>query len=122
MIPASSAASGIEIGARRLRKPTNGEGSPLAKIYPVAVKVENLLLAELLFHLLRNQHLGQLPPNGFLRSEEETARKLHGQGRPALLMPFMPKINPCGFGHAYEIHAPVLEEAPVFYGKYSIDH
>ena len=39
----------IEIGARRLGKAADGERSALPQVHPIAIKLEDLLLAELLF-------------------------------------------------------------------------
>ena len=112
----------IEIGARCFAEAADGERSALPQVHPVAVELENLLLAELLFQFLGDQHLRQLAPDGFFRRQEKAARELHGDGGTALLMPLPHHIDPYRFEHAGEVHAAVLEESPVFDREHRIYH
>ena len=92
----------------------------MTHIHAVGVKLENLLLGELLLQLHRNQHFCDFTFNGFLRSQKERARKLHGNRRAALLMPLMSQVDPCSLSQTHEVHAPMLEEAPVFNGQHGV--
>ena len=118
----------VEIGLRCLRKSTDGERAALAQIHPIGIKLEDLLLAELLLHLQRNQHFRELALDrllvmpGLLRSDEEGPGKLHGDGRAALLVALMSYVHPGGFRQADKVHAAVLEESAVFDGQHRIDH
>ena len=112
----------VEIRSRGLGKTADGERSALAEVHPVAVELENLLLAELLLQFLGNQHLCQLASHGFFRRQKEAARELHGDGRTALLVPLPRQIDPPRLEHADEVHSAVLEETPVFDGQHRIDH
>src|SRR3546814_10399537 len=49
----------------------------------VQVQLEDLVLAQLALHLHRQQHFGELAGVGDLGAEEELARDLLGDGRPA---------------------------------------
>ena len=130
MIPAIRAASAggevfqvfVEIGLRCLGKAADGERPALAQIHPIGIELEDLLLAELLLHLQRNQHFRQLALDRLLRSQEEGPGKLHGDGRAALLVALMSHVHPGGFRQADKVHAAVLEEAAVFDGQHRIHH
>ena len=50
----------VEIGARGLGETTDLERTALAEVHPIAIKLEDLLFAEFLFKLNRNQHFRQL--------------------------------------------------------------
>jgi hypothetical protein len=112
----------IEIGARCFAEAANGERSALPQVHPIAVELENLLLAELLFQLLGDQHLCQLASDSFFRRQEKAARKLHGDGRAALLMALPHHVDPYCLEHAGKVHATVLEESPVFDREHRIYH
>src|SRR3979411_930621 len=77
----------VEVGLRSLSESADRERSPLSQVPPIRVKLKNLLLAELLFQLFRDQHLRKLSPHGFLGREKEPPRKLHGDRRSALSLP-----------------------------------
>src|SRR5579871_2056503 len=108
----------VEISPRSLRKAADGERSSLSQVYPVPIKLENLLLGELLFQFLGDQHLRELAPDRLFRRQKEAARKLHSNGRPALAVPLPGQIDPTGLHHADKIHAAMLKEAPVFNGQH----
>src|SRR3546814_3559807 len=55
----------------------------VAKERLVQVQLEDLVLAQLALHLHRQQHFGELAGVGYLGAEEEMARDLLGDGRPA---------------------------------------
>ena len=112
----------VEIGFRCLCESADGERSPLSQVNPVCVKLENLLLAELLLEFERNHDFRQLPLDRLLRREEKCPRKLHGDGRTALLVALPGYVNPEGLCQTQKIHAPMLEKAPVFDGEHGIDH
>jgi len=63
-------------------------------------------LENFLFQLHRNQHLDQLSFERFLRLEEESARKLHRDRRPALLMALLREVNPRRFRQAQKLTPP----------------
>src|SRR5258708_38491733 len=104
----------IKIGAARLGESADGERSALPQVYPVAVELENLLLAELLFQFLGDQHLGEFAANGRFRRQKKSARKLLRDGRATLLVALARNVDPDGLGHADEVHPAMLEETPVF--------
>src|SRR5207248_10461602 len=54
------------------RSSADGEGAALSEINPVRVEFENLLLAELLLQLDRNQHLHQFSLQSFFGRQEES--------------------------------------------------
>ena len=110
----------IEVRLRRCSEPTDGERSALTYIHAVGIKLENLLLSELLLQLHRNQHFRDFAFNRFLRSQKERARELHSNSRTALLMPLMSQVDPCSLGQTHEVHATMLEEAPVFNGEHGV--
>src|SRR6185503_667426 len=93
----------VKIGAGGFGQATDREGSALPKRHPVRVKLENLLLGELLLEFGSDQHLRQLAFQGLLRSQEEPTRKLHGNGGAPLLMPLAGDVDPCCFGKANEV-------------------
>ncbi len=67
-----------------------------------------------------DQHFRQLAFDGFLRREEKTTRKLHGQGRSALRTVAVQDISTGRFHQAKVIHSAVLEKAAVLNGDHRI--
>src|SRR5437016_8115069 len=112
----------VEVGARRLGQSADGEGAALSEINPVRVEFENLLLAELLLQLDRNQHLHQFSLQSFFGRQEESPGELHGDGGTALFVFLVGEINPRRFHQAKIIHAIVLKEAAIFNGQDRIHH
>src|ERR1700730_18096687 len=112
----------VEVGLRSLSESTDRERSPLSQVHPIRVKLKNLLLAELPFQLFGDQHLRELSPHGFLGSEKEPARKLHGNRRSALVMSPANHIDPGRLRHAKEIHSAVLKEPSVFDGEHRLNY
>src|SRR5207302_4062551 len=99
---------------RRLSKAADGERTSLAQVDTICVILEDLLLAELLLHLHRNQHLRHLALYRFLRSQEEGSRKLHGNRRATLLVTLVGQINPSCLRQTDKINPAVLKETSVF--------
>src|SRR3982074_3736040 len=112
----------VEVGLRSLSESTDRERSPLSQVYPIRVKLKNLLLTELLLQLFGDQHLCELSPHGFLGSEKESAGKLHGDRRSALIVPPANHVDPRRLRHAKEIHSAVLKEPPVFDGEHRLNY
>ncbi len=65
----------VEIGLRCLGKAADGERTALAQIDAIGIELENLLLAELLLHLQRNQHLRQFALDRLLAESGRTPGK-----------------------------------------------
>src|SRR6185312_4482012 len=62
----------------------DGEGAALSHVHLVGIELKNLLLGEPLLQLNRDEDLGQLAFELFLRREEESASHLHGNSGTAL--------------------------------------
>ena len=104
----------VEIRPRRFCEPTDGERPALTQVHAIGIELENLLLRELLLEFHGDQDFDQLAFNFLLRGQEESARKLHGDGRAALLVPLMGKVDPARFRQPDEVHTAVLEESAIF--------
>ena len=111
----------IEIGAGAFGQAGDGERTALSQIDAVGVELENLLFGKFLLQLDRDQHFDELAAKGFLRAQEESPRKLHGDGGTALLMALVGEVDPGGFHQAHEIDAVVLKKAAVLDGRDCVD-
>ncbi len=72
-----------EVGFRGLTEAVDGEAAALAEVDLVGVHLEDLLLVEARFELVRDHDFGDFAGVGLLRAEKEAAGKLLGQGGAA---------------------------------------
>ena len=83
----------------------------------VDVELEDLVLAEVLLDLQRQQDLVQLAVVGLLARQEEVARHLHGDGRCALAAAAGRQVGERGAGEADRVDTLVFVEAFVLRGE-----
>src|SRR5215471_5600763 len=106
----------VEVCAGGLAESADAERASLTQRNQVGIHLKDALLGELLFQLNGNENFGELALHGFFRSEEKTARKLHGQGRAALSAMAVQDVGGGGLHQAEIIDAAVLKEAAIFDG------
>ncbi len=111
----------VEVRARRFAHSHDAVAAALAQRHFVGIHLENLLLRKLLFQVHGDHHLGDLALDRLLRSQEEAARKLHGEGRAALGAMSVDDIGEARFDQAVVVHAVVLEEAAVLDSDDGVD-
>ena len=110
-----------KIGLRRFTETTDVERAPAAEIDLIAVKLEYLLLVELLFQFQRDQELSRLAPPAFVIVQPETTGDLHAQSRSTLGLAAFFQVHISGSGDAQRVEAGVLKEALVFGRDNGID-
>src|SRR5581483_5913999 len=111
----------VEVGARGFGKAADGERAALAQVHHVGVELKDLLLGELLVELDGDKDFGGLALQGLLAIKEEGARDLHGDGRAALAARAAFSVVAVSIlEQPQEVHAPVLEEAPVLDGEHGV--
>jgi len=79
----------------------------------VAVKGQDLLFAQLLLELDREEDLLELAPQGLFSGQKEAAGNLHGDRGETFGPAAFPEIDPHRPEEASQVDAPVLEEAGV---------
>ena len=128
-MPASSRALGkvelphifAEVGLRRFAESIDRKAAPLPEVDLVRIHLEDLLFAEAMFELKRDDDLVQLALDPSLRRQKESARQLHGQRRPALnVMMSRRQIVTNRAQDADVVHAAMIEEAPVLDGHHGM--
>ena len=110
----------VEVGIRRFAKPVDGKTATLAEVGLIRVKLEDLLLAQALFHQQRQENLLHFAPEGAATRQEEASSQLHCERAAALRTLVGANVGDGRAQHAVEAHTMVREEAMVFGSQHGI--
>jgi hypothetical protein len=103
-----------EVEIRRVLNPVYPAGTFLSEVDLVQIRLEDLLLGEANLEEHRELGLPDLPPEAFLRREEEIFRELLGDGGPSLYDPHLAQVCSQGPHDPDEVDPEVRVEAGVF--------